>query len=225
MESTKSAMGGDLLMRLVTARQRRGLSETELATELDVSPQVWSNWKKRGEVSSKGFEAAINWLKENESAGTATASRLGRDTEHGPAIASQVPLISWVSAGTFSSVEDPYSTGDAEAWYPCPTRCSKHTFALRVKGISMQNPSGKPSFDPGDIIFVDPEVEPIPNTQSMRSCVVVRLEDQDESTFKQMVQEDGRRYLQPLNPEWPQKFIDIDSRATICGTVIGKWVD
>jgi SOS-response transcriptional repressor LexA len=31
--------------------------------------------------------------------------------------------------------------------------------------------------------------------------------------------------LMALNPSWPNRIIKIDSSATICGVVIGKWSD
>jgi SOS-response transcriptional repressor LexA len=57
-----------------------------------------------------------------------------------------VPLISWVQAGSWSDVADPYVVGDAEDWLPCPVRHGPRTYCLRVRGDSMYNPSGRPSY-------------------------------------------------------------------------------
>lgn len=79
----------------------------------------------------------------------------------------------------------------------------------------------EPKYQDGDIIFVDPDVAP-----SHGSHVVVRLGDEQEATFKQLVLEGSRRFLRALNPDWPgPKLIEIDGNATIVGVVIGKWVD
>ena len=54
--------------------------------------------------------------------------------------------------------------------------------------------------------------------------VVVRLDDEQEATFKNLVVEGSRRFLRPLNPDWPEKMIEVNGNATICGVVVGKWV-
>lgn len=130
-----------------------------------------------------------------------------------------VPVISWVAAGSWSCVGSVISPTEIDKWLPCPVKHSVNTYALRVKGISMYNPGGRPSFEDGDIIFVDPEVEP-----ENKSCVVVQISQCEEATFKQVIYESGRTYLRPLNPDWPEKIIEATESAIICGVVIGKWV-
>lgn len=132
----------------------------------------------------------------------------------------KVPVISWVTAGKWAEVIDMYQPGVADEWLPCMKNHSDRTFALRVKGISMYNPTGKHTYSDGDIIFVDPDREAINGSR-----VVVRLEDSKEATFKQLVIEGDKKYLMALNPSWPEKFIPVDENATICGVVIGKWTD
>ncbi|OYQ80851.1 hypothetical protein B9T11_05050 [Wohlfahrtiimonas chitiniclastica] len=134
-------------------------------------------------------------------------------------IRGMIPVISWVAAGSWSNIES-LPPDETPRWLPCPVGHSKNTYALRVSGISMQNPNGKPSFDDGDIIFVDPE-----RFAENKSFVVVRLDDDITATFKQLIIENGEKYLRPLNPNWPDKIIKVNGNATICGVVIGKWVD
>jgi SOS-response transcriptional repressor LexA len=144
-----------------------------------------------------------------------------RNTEVAPAIDRQglVPLISWIAAGSWSTVEDPYSTGDAEEWLPCPVRHGSRTYCLRVRGESMNNPDGKPSYDDGDIIYVDPDQEAVSGNR-----IITRLDDASEATFKQLVEEDGKRLLKALNPAWSPRYLELNVDATYCGKVIGKWV-
>lgn len=132
-----------------------------------------------------------------------------------PAIGRSIPLISWVQAGAFSEAIDSYAVGDAEAWYPMPRKAGPRTYALRVRGISME-----PRYHEGDIIFVDPDASP-----HHGSRVVVRLDSAQEATFKELVIEGDARYLKALNPAWPEPLKRIDGDATICGVVIGKWVE
>jgi len=50
---------------------------------------------------------------------------------------------------------------------------SKHTFALRIVGNSME-----PEFKEGDIVIIDPDVKPSPGDY------VVARNDEEEATFK-----------------------------------------
>lgn len=130
-----------------------------------------------------------------------------------------VPLISSVQAGSWTEIAEVMEINDAEDWLPCPVKHGRNTFCLRVEGESMKNPGFKPSYDPGDIIFVDPDRCAQPGDR-----VVVKLDDQLQATFKQYVEEDGRKLLKALNPDWRPRYIDINGNASICGVVIGKWV-
>lgn len=134
------------------------------------------------------------------------------NVEPGPDVTRLVPVISWVQAGSWHEVIDNFQPGDAEEWLPCPVRCSRETFVVRVRGESME-----PRFHDGELIFVDPQGE-----ARNKSFVVVRLDDSKEATFKQLIIEGDKRYLKPLNPHWPEPVIQINGGATICGVVIFK---
>ena len=130
---------------------------------------------------------------------------------------SLVPVVSWVQAGAWCGTLDGIRPGDAESWLPCPIRHSPNTYALVVRGVSMFDPTGAHSFKDGDTIFVDPDRD-----ADHRSLVIARLEDEHESTFKQLIIEGGQRMLQALNPSWPNRIIPINGHCSICGVVIGK---
>lgn len=134
------------------------------------------------------------------------------NAEDGPELRSLLPLISWVQAGEWTEIGNCFTPSDAEDLLPCPVRCSPDTFVLRVRGVSME-----PRFRNGDLIFVDPHVDPISGR-----FVVVRLDDSQEATFKQLIIEEGRQYLKALNPDWPNPIIEADANATICGVVVFK---
>ncbi len=79
----------------------------------------------------------------------------------------------------------------------------------------------EPKYRDGAIIYVDPE-----KSADHLSNVVVQLDDESEATFKQLVVEGGKRFLRPLNPDWPgPKLIEINGNATICGVVIGQFIE
>lgn len=129
---------------------------------------------------------------------------------------SRVPLISWVQAGHWCEAIDPFEPGDAEDWLFCPVNHGSSTFALRVRGVSME-----PKYRDGAIIYVDPD-----RSADHLSNVIVRMEDEAEVTFKQLVIEGEKRFLRPLNPDWPgPKLISIDGDAVICGVVIGQFIE
>ena len=132
------------------------------------------------------------------------------------------PMLSWVAAGSWHGMETPDGSGnDAAEWLSCPVRHSESTFVLRVRGESMYNPLGRLSFSDGDLIFVDPQRQP-----ENKSCVVVRREADQSATFKQLIQEGEtpvtRRYLKPLNPNWPEPILELQEDDRLCGVVIFK---
>lgn len=141
-----------------------------------------------------------------------------QNTAPGPDLRGLVPLISWVHAGEWCEAADPYQPGDADEWLPCPVAHSGATFALRVRGDSMTAPHGNSrTYPEGCIIFVDPELRAPTNGQRIVAC----LEGTNEVTFKVYKHEDGRQWLQPLNPSHEP----IRDAFRVLGTVLGKWED
>lgn len=183
------------------------------------------NPRSLGDEAARKIEDAerlgLGWFDEPPSITTSKVhvSTTTEDRAEFMAAMGAVPLISWVQAGAWSDAADPYAIGDAEDWLPCPTKHGARTYCLRVRGESMFNPGGSPSYANGDIIFVDPDRDAKPGDR-----VVVRMDDHQEATFKQLVLEDGRMLLKALNPDWKPRYIEINGHATITGVVIGKWV-
>lgn len=179
--------------RLTTARGTpRGVGD-ELAIKLEQAMGKPDGWMDEPHDSAGNQEAASN-------------------AEDGPEFRGLHPLISWVQAGEWTAIGNCFEPGNAEDLLPCPVRCSADTFVLRVRGVSME-----PRFRDGDLIFVDPQIDP-----ASGRFVVVRLDDSQEATFKQLIMEEGRQYLKALNPDWPNPIIEADSNATICGVVVFK---
>jgi SOS-response transcriptional repressor LexA len=140
------------------------------------------------------------------------------NTEPGPDLRGKVPLISWVAAGEWCNAADPHPPGHADRWMDCPVSHSSSTFALRVRGDSMTAPHGNSrTYPEGCYIFVDPEQRTPDNGDRVVAC----LTGTDEVTFKVYKNEDGRQWLQPLNPSHEP----IREQFHILGTVLGKWED
>jgi SOS-response transcriptional repressor LexA len=118
------------------------------------------------------------------------------------------PVISWVQAGDWSAIHEIHAADAMH--YPCPVKCSDKTFLLKVQGMSMS-----PAFNEGELIFVDPNVEPING-----KYVIARLDDENEATFKQLIIEGGHKYLKAANPAWPTPIQAINGNCTLVGVVI-----
>jgi SOS-response transcriptional repressor LexA len=210
----------DMLRIVLEYAKAKNWNETELANEIGATPSQLSNWKRRGGMSNEAILPALDRLGIRISPWIRKELKLDEgNVTPGPAIRDRVPLISWVQAGNWNDVADPYSVGDAEDWLPCIVSHGPRTYCLRVRGQSMYNPTGRRSYAEGAIIFVDPD-----RHAQHADCVIVRLEDERESTFKQYLEEGDDRYLKALNPAWPDPIIKVKSDATICGVVIGQWM-
>lgn len=129
---------------------------------------------------------------------------------------SRMPLIGWVAAGDWCESPDNFAPGDAEEWLPRPDNAGPRSFALKVINDSMKSPyPGERSYPPGIIIYVDPD-KPVTN-----GCRAVARAN-NEYTFKQYVEDSGRVYLKPLNPQYPT--LDVTDDVHICGVVFGSYM-
>lgn len=137
--------------------------------------------------------------------------------EPGPDV-TVVPLISWVQAGRLKEIAPLHRVGDGDKLIYTTRRVGPDAYALRLRGDSMENPNGKPTFPDGCVIVIDPSKMP-----DLGSFVVVRFEDRSEATFKQLVEDAGKRFLKPLNPRYP--LIPLDGNATLCGTWVQTIID
>lgn len=111
---------------------------------------------------------------------------------HDPRPMIRVPLISWVQAGEWKHVSDPFHPGDGAEWLETSATSSKYAFALTVHGDSMV-----PEFNPGDLIVVDPE------RRAENGSFVIAKNGAGEATFKKLVVDGSSVFLQPLNDRYP----------------------
>ncbi len=121
----------------------------------------------------------------------------------------KVPLINFVQAGDWAEVFDAV---DHQEWENCPVPHSNQTFAVKVKGESML-----PIFKDNDIVFCDPQKQ-----ANNKDFVIASLINNNESTLKQLLIEDGQQLLKAINPNWHQTYIKINSDCVIVGKIIAK---
>lgn len=114
-----------------------------------------------------------------------------------PNLAFRYPVISWVSAGSWSEAVQPYPDGFSDTYEFSEYDSKGPAFWLKVKGDSMTSPNGQTVVE-GTLILVDTEAEVTPG-----KLVIAKLPDSNEATFKKLVSDGGRLYLKPLNSAYP----------------------
>lgn len=128
-----------------------------------------------------------------------------------------VPLVSWVQAGHWGDVSDPFLPGEADEWIDVyDATPGDRAFALRVTGDSMTNPTpgNGPNFPDGTLIIVDPS-----RGANAGDYVVAKDVATQQATFKRLVTDGGRWFLRPLNPAYPTIEID-DPNMRVIGRVV-----
>ncbi|MFV0411272.1 MAG: LexA family protein [Paracoccus sp. (in: a-proteobacteria)] len=120
------------------------------------------------------------------------------------------PVISWVQAGTFTNVES-VDISEVTEWLPLPDDCES-CFYLKVQGVS-----NEPDFIEGDYILVDPTVY----YSDMQSGDMIVVTKDKDATFKKLVIEsNGDKFMQALNPNFKPNILPIDEECHFIGQVI-----
>lgn len=201
-----------------------GISPIKLAKAAGKTPAAVTFWlngqtKSISGDAAAGIERATGysaaWIATGRGPKMAATPRLP-NVEEAQSSGGLVPLLSWVQAGQWCASGDALESHAAERWMHCPKPHSNQTFVLRVRGDSMTSTHGR-SFPEGCYIFVDGAKRSPVNGE----CVVACLHHSQESTFKIYKDEDGRRWLQPLNAAHEP----MREPFHVLGTVIGKWED
>lgn len=130
-----------------------------------------------------------------------------------------VPLLSYISAGKWRESPSSFAKSDAELWLPCPIAHGERSFALRVDGYSMTSPfANEKSFPHGSYVYFDPDL-----AVKNGSFVAAYLPRKEAITFKQFVEDAGRKFLHPLNPSYDDIPIAPEDMIEIWGVLIGSF--
>ncbi len=125
--------------------------------------------------------------------------------------ARMAPVLSWVQAGSFTNVAA-VDMSEVTEWLPLPEDECSNCFFLKVQGLS-----NFPDFMEGDYIVVDPDAY----YGDMQSGDIIVVRRGDDATFKKLVIEtNGKRYLQALNPEFKPNIIELDDQCLFVGQVV-----
>lgn len=163
------------------------------------------------EVIEKAFSLPRGWMDGIADKGHGNVEFAGshKDTKG-------FPLISWVSAGQWLEAVEPYKLDEIDEWPETTMNAGAQSFWLTVKGDSMTSPVGF-TVPEGMIILVDPSKE-----AKSGKLVVAKLTNDNEATFKMYIEDAGRKFLKPLNPQYP--ITEVNGNCNIIGTVVDvKW--
>ena len=200
----------DIASRLKRLRKIAGLTQLQLAEKIGVAQNSIQKIESGDTKNPRNIESLAHVLNCSPEYLQYGVGELD-NASYGPSLKKTIPLINFVQAGSWHDIGD---IREATSYYNsslvCPVNCSDLSFALRVQGVSME-----PKFFDGDLIFVDPE-----SAAENGSFVVARLDDENQATFKQLIIEGGKKYLKPVNPNWPDQLIPINGNCTIVGKVV-----
>lgn len=212
-----------LAERLISRRKELSLTQEELAKPSNMTRVTISNIEIGNSTNiraeslfalAKALNCSPEWLLFGTGAKTNSNENqhLQSNVTSGPKIERTCPLINWLQATTWGHTNEHPPLNDVE-YFPCPIICGPKTFILTVRGDSMLN-----KFEDGDLIYVDPD-----NIDMVSgNYVIAALDNLSEAIFKRLVIEDGKKYLQALNPSYPpeMKFIPINDNCRLIGTVV-----
>lgn len=195
------------------AKEKGAIGNSAIARLLNESPQVVTNWQKRGIPPRKYLDIAkalgvsVEWLQTGKESRKETTYNLASDAMELPK-RKRAPIISYVQAGNWCELVDAYPVGTGEDTIEIDARWSDNTFVLRVRGDSMH-----PTLTEGALIVVDPQVEWMHNR-----IVVVRQNGDTEVTVKRLIKDGDTYYLKPDNTNYP--LLKLEKDAYVCGVVV-----
>ncbi|MCH4243719.1 helix-turn-helix domain-containing protein [Acinetobacter gerneri] len=192
-------------------RKAKKMTQKDLAQKSGVKQSVISELET-------GVAKSTGSILELASALGITAEELRKGVINGfdnnvvPITSRLIPVLSWVQAGSMTSVEsiDPLEIAE---WLPAlsaddPDGC----FYLKVVGIS-----NYPTYMEGDCILVNPKFQ----VCDLISGDLIVVRNNTDATFKKFVIEsDERRYLQALNPNFHPNIIEFEEGMELVGLVI-----
>lgn len=197
--------------RLFDARKSAKLTQKELASKVGMSQSALAEAEKTGQGSqylaqlARALGVQSIWLATGKGPREQSTGATAFDANAviTPMGTRRVPLISSIQAGLWSEIVDNFAPGDAEEWLLTDVKCSQSSFALTIKGNSME-----PAFSDGDRVIIDPEVAPRPGSY------VAAKNGSEEATFKKYrprgINASGQDVFElvPLNDDYPSLHSD-----------------
>lgn len=218
-----------LSQRIAEVRRASGLNKSQFGRLLGVTHSAVGQWES-GETKSISYDVLLKirknygyrpeWINEGkppklEKMADGVSEPEAKGYAHDD---TKLPVISFVRSGEWDGVVDPYQPNDAEEWISWPYKSSGRAYVVRNKGLSMFNPHSGEGYPDGCYLKIEPEIEAVHGDD-----VIVRTPD-GNTTFKQLQESDGNKYLVAINPDWPEKIIKIPEGSVICGVCDGHYL-
>ncbi|WP_190306323.1 MULTISPECIES: LexA family transcriptional regulator [unclassified Pantoea] len=187
--------------RIAIARTALGLTQSQLAdivgiVRRQIAAYEAGDSKPRDKVL-RNLAAALGtsteWL--------STGNGRGPDVNHikRTVTVREIPVLSWGMAMTLldNDTSPAHGTPSIKDYIPAPSiSISENAFAIEISGDSMAS-SGSVSFPDGTVVIFEPYEE------AFSGDFVFCKFDDDFATFKQLVQDQGQKFLRSLNPAYP----------------------
>lgn len=209
--------------RIRALRRSKKMTQAQLAKIAGVSSPAVTEWEKDSYLpkaaSLDAIASEFGVTTEYILTGKAMASKLDNNVDLSQKTSIKgrpVPVISWVQAGAWTGVDSIPVGTQFEEWLPPNPDSGKNGYGLIVVGSSM-----KPDFKPSDRIYVNPDIQ----TYDLQTddLVIVSCSGESEATFKKLIVEGDNKYLQPLNPNWPDQIIKLTEDCRLVGKVVGLY--
>jgi SOS-response transcriptional repressor LexA len=188
---------------LILRELDEGMTEEELASAIEVSPQTLTNiianeFPKDSAVWDKFtryFRMDVDVLQTGESTHSTVILNLSdRTLQSATGLIRKIPLLGWHQMSQMITSKNLPDVIHAEATLDTTDICGKRTVALKVKDDSMET-----MFREGQIIFVDPDSKWKPGDY----VIVYRPGGHPETTlFRQVEYIECHYVLHPLNPKY-----------------------
>lgn len=202
--------------RIRALRRSKKLTQVQLAKIAGVSSPAVTEWEKDSYLpkaaSLKAIANKLGVTTEYILTGKGDPDAMQKEQSNVvPVSPRMAPVLSWVQAGTMTNVEA-VDMSQVEEWLPLPDGDCEKCFYLKVQGLS-----NYPEFHEGDYILVDPTLP----FGDMNSGDIIVVRKFDDATFKRLVIEpDGTKYLQAINPEFKPNIIPLDQDCEFVGEVV-----
>lgn len=208
--------------RLKNLRKSKKLTQQQVADAIGVSKTSVIYWEKDENLPKHDSLMTLAQILGVTSSyllyGKGSASQDKNVTDPFSIAGRLVPVISWVQAGTWSTVDSVPMGTQFQEWLPPNPKCGKNGYGLIVVGESMS-----PDFRPSDKIYVNPDFQI--NDLKTGDLVIVACDGETEATFKKLIVESNGMYLEPLNPKWHEKIIPLQEGCKLVGKVVGLYRD
>ena len=196
---------------LKTIRKAKKMTQKELAQKSGVKQSVISDLETGNAKSTGSILEIANAL-------GVTAEELKKgitgnlDNNIVPVTSKLLPVLSWVQAGSMTSVESINPLEITEWLPPLSSDDPDGCFYLKVVGVS-----NFPTYQDGDYILVNPAFQ----VSDLLSEDLIVVRNNTDATFKKLIIEsDDRKYLQALNPNFQPNIIEFEDGMELVGLVI-----